>query len=58
MFQTIKEQKWTYYQRVQKNQGIQKERDFLQTPAAGEFLLIYIESQGIQKTLAASKVPI
>jgi hypothetical protein len=60
MFKTIKQEKWPDYQRVQKNQGIEKERDTLQTTPHGDFLLIYIESQDIQKTLAtftASKDP-
>jgi hypothetical protein len=60
MFKTIKQEKWADYERVQKNQGIEKERDTLQTKSTGDFLLIYIESQDIQKTLdtfTASKDP-
>jgi hypothetical protein len=49
-FRKIKEAKWSEYERVQKNQGIEKERDFLQTTPMGDFLLIYIESKNIQKT--------
>ena len=50
MFRTVKEQKWADYERVQKKQGIEKERDFLQITPNGNFLLIYIESKDIQKT--------
>jgi hypothetical protein len=49
-FRKIKEAKWAEYERVQKNQGIEKERDFLQTSSMGDTLLIYIESKNIQKT--------
>jgi hypothetical protein len=50
-FRKIKEAKWLDYERVQKNQGIEKERDFLQITSMGDMLLIYIESKNIQKTL-------
>ena len=53
MFKKIKEQKWADYERVQKNQGITKERDFLQATPQGDFLLIYIESENVQKTFEA-----
>ena len=50
MFREIKEERWADYQRVQQNQGITKERDFLQVTPQGDFFLIYIESEDIQKT--------
>ena len=50
MFRKVKEQKWADYEGVQKRQGIEKERDFLQITPQGDFLLIYIESKDIQKT--------
>jgi hypothetical protein len=53
MFREIKEQKWAEYQRVQIKQGIEKERDFLQETPTGDFFLIYIESEDIQKTFDA-----
>jgi hypothetical protein len=60
MFKIIKTKKWKDYDRVQKNSGIEKERDFLQMSPVGELLLIYIESKDFQKTFAtftASKDP-
>ncbi len=60
MFRVVKEQKWADYKRVQKQQGIEKERDFLQVTPTGDFLLIYMESKNIQKTFdtfTASKDP-
>jgi hypothetical protein len=52
-FRKVKEEKWAEYEKVQKNQGIEKERDFLQTSPTGDLLLIYIESKNIQKTFDA-----
>ena len=60
MFKTIKDEKWKDYQRVQKNAGVEKERDFLQITPMGDMLLLYIESKDIQKTFmtfSASKDP-
>ncbi len=53
MFRKIREQKWADYERVQKKQRIEKERDFLQVTPAGDVLLIYIESKNAQKTFEA-----
>ena len=50
MFKIIKDEKWKDYQRVQKNAGVEKERDFLQITPMGDMLLLYIESKDIQKT--------
>jgi hypothetical protein len=50
MFKKIKEEKMADYMRVQKKQGIHKERDFLQSTPQGDFFLIYIESKNVAKT--------
>jgi hypothetical protein len=52
-FRKIKEEKYADYEKVQKKQGIIKERDFLQTSPKGDTLLIYIESENAQKTFEA-----
>ena len=60
MFKTIKDEKWKDYERVQKNAGVEKERDFLQVTPMGDMLLLYIESKNIEKTFmtfSASKDP-
>ena len=60
MFKIIKDEKWKDYQRVQKNAGVEKERDFLQITPMGDMLLLYIESKDIQKTFmtfSSSKDP-
>ncbi len=53
MFKQIRELKWADYERVQKRQGIKKERDFLQVTPQGDFFLIYIEAENVQETFAA-----
>jgi hypothetical protein len=52
-FKTVKEEKWKDYERVQKNSGIEKERDFLQVTPMGDMLLFYIESKDLQKTFTS-----
>lgn len=56
MFKEIKEQKWADYQRVQQKQGITKERDFIQQTPHGDFFLIYLESEDVEKTFATFTV--
>jgi hypothetical protein len=61
MFKTIKEKKWKEYDSAQKNSGVEKEQDFLQTTPMGDMLLVYLESKDIQKTFmafASSKDPL
>jgi len=53
MFKTIKEEKMKDYERVQKNAGVEREQDFLQTTPMGDTLLLYIESKDLQKTFKA-----
>ncbi len=48
------------YDRVQKNAGVEKELDFLQTTPTGDMLLLYFEGKDLKETFmafAASKDP-
>ena len=50
MFKTIKEEKWREYDTSQRQAGIKRERDFLQPTPAGDFVIMYMESDDFNKT--------
>src|SRR5713226_1554835 len=60
IFKAIKTEKWKEYDRSQKRAGVKKERDFLQSSPMGDMVILYLESDDLNKAFSefgASKDP-